>query len=87
MTTLYKEIIAKVRDMYKYDSEYKEILKNRPEIKLKETKNGEFELNSIHFTDGYSSIYIGSKSIWFDPYRGENKTLVTYSNLEELLKI
>ena len=84
---LYKKVIAKVRSMYKYDSTYAELLKRHPEIKLKETKNGEFELNSIHFTDGYNSIYIGSKSIWFDPYRSENKTLITYSNLEELLKI
>ena len=83
----YKKVIAKVRAIYKYDLTYAELLKNHPEIKFFENKNGELELNSICFSDGYNHFIVTNKEIIFDPYYGEHKTLTKYSNLEELLKM
>lgn len=81
-----KEIIAKVRMMYKYDNRFKDIVKMKPSICLEETDSGDLVLRSIDWS-WYDSLYVYPTGITYSPEHGNSKELITYNNWNELLEL
>ena len=81
-----KQIIAKVRQIYKYDETYKEIVSRNPSIHLSETRDGEIQLDSIRFS-WYDSMLISKSGIWYTPSYGDTKAILKYRSFEEFLKL
>lgn len=79
-----QRIIAKVRSMYKYASDFNCVLENKASIKIREDKDG-LHIASITFAY-YDMIIVGEKSIRFHPEHGQVKTLATYKNFDALLE-
>ena len=80
-----KQIIKKVRQMYKYDPDLKNILKMDAVIKLDETC-GEIMLSSISF-NYYDKLLVRSDGIYFIPEHGNGYHLLKYNNFNELLEL
>ena len=80
-----KQIIKKVRDMYKYDLNLKDILKMDAVIKLDETC-GEIILSSISF-NYYDKLLVSTDGIYFIPEHGHGYHLIKYNNFDELLEL
>lgn len=81
-----KKIIAKVRSMYKYNSEYVELLSLKADVSLDENENGDLELSFIRFRY-YGSIYIYSDRIIHTTEEGRKTLLITYNGWDALLSL
>lgn len=86
MENFIKQIIEKVRTIYKYDEKYKEILGRKASITVCEDKDGNIQLEAIYFS-WYDEILVSKSGIIFKPSYGENQTILRYSSFEEFLKM
>ena len=85
MENFINQIIAKVRDMYKYTSEYKTIL-GQPARVLVDECNGTYTVREIIFGK-YDTISINDKRIFYEPQHGFTKVLIEYNGMDNLLKM
>lgn len=81
-----KQIIKKVRNIYKYDETYRKIIERKANVNLSEDDNGNIQLKSISFS-WYDEILVSKSGIIFKPSYGENKIILKYSSFEELLEM
>ena len=81
------EIIAKVRQMFRYDKRFKDILKTPASVHCSETKNNEIELTSIIWCFYGYQIIVGKHRITYSPEHGNTEELTTYKNFDELLNM
>lgn len=81
------KIIAKVRQMYKYDKRFADILANPAHIAGAETKKNGVELLDIIWSFYGDQIIVGRKRIVYRPEHGRDEELVTYDSFEELLRM
>ena len=79
-------IVQKVRKIYKYYPDYAGIVLKKATVTLRESQNGEFEIQCIEFNN-YCSITVYDDAIWFSPEHGQSKKLMTYPSLEEFFKM
>lgn len=87
MKTKIKRIIAKVRSMYKYSSEYKALLEFPANVSLRENKEtGDLEIESIYF-QYYDFLYIYDNKIIYISEYGRKELLLTYNGWDELLSM
>ena len=86
MEKLIRDVIAKVRGMYKYDMDYNKILLETPKINIYlDEPEEKFVLRSLEFGT-YDRIFVYSDSIKFISEDGcVKRTLCKYGNFEELL--
>lgn len=83
-----KAIIAKVRDMYKYDATYRNTLKGRASVAMTETSDGELVVDTIEFygNTNWDEIIVTKNCIEYHPYEGKRNTvLMTFKDFDELL--
>lgn len=80
-----KQIIEKVRQMYKYIDEYKSLLSAEASIHLSE-KSGEIILENITF-NYYDRLIIADDCIVYVPEHGQSKKLIAYNGWDELLTL
>ena len=88
MEKLIFDVIAKVRDMYKYDTEYKRLLSSNPRIDIYiDEKENTLVLRSLRFGT-YDEICVYSDKIKYvsDDGRTE-RTLCEYNNFMALLSL
>lgn len=81
-----KDIIKKVRAIYKYDDRFKSLVSMHPTVKSEENANGDLVLKNIDW-QWYDSLYISSTGITYSPEHGNSKELITYNNWNELLEL
>lgn len=81
------EIIAKVRQMFKYDKRFKDILKIPALVHCCETKNNGVELTNIIWSFYGDQIIVGKHRIVYSPEHGNTEELITYKNFDELLNM
>jgi hypothetical protein len=80
-----EQIIAKLRDMYKYTNEYKELFNSDARVILV-VKNGSFDIKEIIFGT-YDKISVNNKRVFYEPEFGFTKVLIEYNGFDELLKV
>ena len=80
------EIIAKVREMYKYDNRVNKLVLKKAKVELLEDINGNLDLMSIDFSD-FDILSIYNNRIVFFPDSGGSETLLKYKNWDELLSL
>lgn len=85
MESFVNQIIAKVRDMYKYTSEYKNILALPARVIVDEV-NGTYTVSEIIFGKD-DIISINDKRVFYEPRYGFTKVMVEYNGMENLLKM
>lgn len=78
-------IIEKIRNMYRYDPNCRDLVQNDPSISLKLIK-GKLSIDCISW-QWYSSIYATEERITFHPEYGNARTLVEYNGWDALLKL
>ena len=83
MEELILRIIAKVRQMYKYDNRFKDILDQNAAVELRE-KDGKLESASIQFC-WYDMIIVCNGRIVYKPEYGCDQVLYTYDNFENFI--
>ena len=81
------KIIAKVRQMYKYDKRLADILATTASIKGSETPEGKIEFSSITWSFYGNQIVAGRHRIVYSPEYGEDEELITYSDFNELISL
>ena len=80
------EIIDKVRELFKYQPDYRNIINQKASIILGETSGG-LIIRSITF-DYYERIFVTSSSITLDDEHGTTrKVLYEYNGFDELLRL
>ena len=85
MENFVNQIIAKVRDMYKYTSEYKTILA-QPARVLVDEENGTYTVREIIFGKN-DVISINDKRVFYEPMYGFTNVMMEYDGMESLLKM
>lgn len=88
MEKLIFDVIAKVREMYKYDTEYKKILSSNPRIDVYiDEKENTLVLRSLRFGT-YDEVCVYQDKIKYvsDDGRTE-RTLCEYNNFIDLLNL
>ncbi len=85
MENFVNQIIAKVRDMYKYTSEYTTIL-NQPAKIIVEEVNGTYTVREIIFGKN-DVISINDKRVFYEPMYGFTKVMIEYDGMASLLKL
>lgn len=85
MENFVNQIIAKVRDMYKYTSEYKNILAQPAKITVEEV-NGVYTVKEIIFGKN-DIISINDKRVFYEPMYGFTKVLIEYDGMKTLLTL
>ena len=86
MEELIKNVINKVRTMYKYDTLIKDIVSQRAEITLVEN-NGQLKISTITF-DNYDYVVVSANKITYHPeIGGGSRTLISYDGFEQLLEM
>ena len=85
MENFVNQIIAKVRDMYTYTSEYKTILAQPARVLVDEV-NGTYTVREIIFGKN-DVISINDKRVFYDPMYGFTKVMLEYDGMENLLKM
>ena len=81
-----KTIIQKVRDMYKYDPDKKEVVAHKASVEFKETKNGDIALHSITFS-WYDNIYVYDTGIIYSPDHKNARKILEYKDWDELINM
>lgn len=81
-----KEVIKKVRELYRYDNEISNIVKQRATIECREDSKGNISLDKIEFSY-YDTLYVEENSIKYSPEHGRSEILLTYSGWDGLLKL
>lgn len=79
-------IIEKIRNMYRYDPNCRDLVKNAPDISLKLIKGNKLSIDCISW-QWYSSIYATEKQITYHPEHGNARTLIKYNGWDALLKL
>lgn len=85
MENFVNQIIAKVRDMYKYTSKYKTILA-QPARVLVDEEDGTYTVREIIFGKN-DVISINDKHVFYEPMYGFTKVMMEYDGMESLLKM
>ena len=85
MEQLIVDIITKVRRMYKYDSNIKDIVAQTAKATLVE-RNGKLVLAHIDF-NYYDKVCVSSNSITYHPEHGYPQKLITYRDFYHLLEL
>ena len=85
MENFVNQIIAKVRDMYKYTSEYKTILAQPARVLVDEV-NGTYTVREVIFGKN-DVISINDKRVFYEPMYGFTKVMMGYDGMESLLKV
>ena len=80
------DIIKKIREMYRFDKRYKNILIANPHIALKLNTKGNVVLDYISWNN-YDSICATEKHITFHGEHGAKDTLIEYNGWDALLKL
>lgn len=80
------EIVQKVRDMYKYDTRFRDhVLKDPIKVAMSyDSDKCESTIVAITFM-GYDSISVTDKSITFCPEHGRHETLIRYNSFDDLI--
>ena len=78
-------IIEKIRNMYRYDPNCRDLVKNDPEVSLK-VVGDKISIADISW-QWYSSIYATEEKITFHPEHGNARTLIEYNGWDALLKL
>lgn len=85
MEGMLTEIINKVRQMYRYDSQLKEALTPKAKVTLMETDSG-IQINEIQFDSWGTLVVVTENKIFVrDGSTSSTKTLIEYNGFEELL--
>ena len=85
MENLVNQIIAKVREMYKYTAEYKELMNEDAKVILDE-HNGTYTVREIVFGK-HTTLSINNKRVFYQPEHGFSKVLIEYNSMNELLNM
>ena len=80
-----KQIMTKVRDMYKYMDDNSSIFKNLYRVIVCE-EDGQLVIKEVVFGT-YDKIYVDTKKIFYSPQHGFSKVLIQYNGWDELLSL
>ena len=80
-----KQIMTKVRDMYKYMNDYSAIFKNLYKVIVCE-EDGQLVIKEVVFGT-YDKIYVDTKKIFYIPQYVFSKVLIQYNVLDELFSL
>ena len=84
-----KDIISKVREMYRFDTTVKDIIKNPTSTRISE-KDGELQIEAIIFDPdswGNNVTVVPDCIRYYDRNKNEWKTLIKYKDFKELLNL
>lgn len=83
-----KQIISKIRQLFKYDMTLKEVILKNPNILFKEADNKTIELKYIRFEDAEKKLWVKKTEIIYEnSYNYENTTIVEYKDWNDILEL
>ena len=81
---LARKVVARVRNIYKYVPEYRDVLKQPAHIEFVEDSNGNPEVFQITFR-WFSYLCVSKTAIAFVDENGLRKELMTFKDLDNFL--
>lgn len=84
-----KQIISKVREMYRFDTTVKDIVASPVSVRISEV-NGELKISGIifnYYTKGDNVTVVSDEIRYYDSKENEWHTLITYENFNGLLNM
>lgn len=84
MEKLILDVVARIRYIARYHKKIQPLVKLNPYVSFR-IKGDEFVLEHICFSNGFNSLYVNNKEIWYDPSSGEKETLFKYKDLNDFL--